>query len=215
VPTAGDHVAINGVSVNLGGSATVASVTLIGGATFSVAANGSRVLRTSALSISDSSKLNLNDNDMIIDYSGGVAASPIGSWSGLGYSGVTGMIARGYNHSAWDGSGLITTMPAARAGLTTLAIAEASQAFGLAGNQTALFSGQTVDATTVLVKYTYAGDLNLDGLVDAGDYGVIDNWAQFPGTGSYANGDFNFDGVIDAGDYGIIDNSIQFQGARL
>jgi hypothetical protein len=60
--------------------------------------------------------------------------------------------------------------------------------------------------------YTYAGDLNFDGLVDAADYGVIDNFVQFPGTSGYANGDFNYDGVIDAGDYGIIDNTIQLQG---
>jgi len=55
----------------------------------------------------------------------------------------------------------------------------------------------------------------LDGLVDAADYGVIDNWVQFPGTSGYANGDINYDGVIDAGDYGIIDNTIQLQGAPI
>ena len=55
-------------------------------------------------------------------------------------------------------------------------------------------------------------DLNLDGLVDAQDYGVIDNWVQFPGTNGYANGDINYDGVIDAADYGIIDHTIQLQG---
>jgi hypothetical protein len=60
--------------------------------------------------------------------------------------------------------------------------------------------------------YTYAGDMNFDGLVDAADYGVIDNWVQFPGTDGYANGDLNYDGVIDAADYGIIDNTIQLQG---
>jgi hypothetical protein len=86
---------------------------------------------------------------------------------------------------------------------------------GIDGNQTALWDGQTVDATTVIVKYTYAGDVNLDGLVDASDYGVIDNFFQFPGTTGYANGDFNYDGVIDASDYGYIDNSFQMQGARL
>jgi hypothetical protein len=60
--------------------------------------------------------------------------------------------------------------------------------------------------------YTYAGDLNLDGRIDAQDYGIIDNFVQFPGTRHYANGDINYDGVIDAVDYGIIDNAIQLQG---
>jgi hypothetical protein len=63
--------------------------------------------------------------------------------------------------------------------------------------------------------YTYAGDLNFDGLVDGADYGTIDNYVQFPGTDGYANGDFNYDGVIDGADYGIIDNTIQLQGAPI
>jgi hypothetical protein len=78
-----------------------------------------------------------------------------------------------------------------------------------------VWHGQVLDATTVIVKYTYAGDVNLDGLVDASDYGTIDNYYQFPGTSGYANGDFNFDGVIDAGDYGLIDNSFQLRGLPL
>jgi hypothetical protein len=60
--------------------------------------------------------------------------------------------------------------------------------------------------------YTYAGDLNLDGRADAQDYGIIDNFVQFPGTFGYAKGDINYDGVIDAADYGVIDNTIQLQG---
>src|SRR5205085_4030787 len=35
-------------------------------------------------------------------------------------------------------------------------------------------SGNTVDANTVIGKYTYFGDLDLDGQVTAGDYGIID-----------------------------------------
>ena len=77
------------------------------------------------------------------------------------------------------------------------------------------FGGVSVDGGDVLVMYSYAGDLNLDGRVDAQDYGVIDNWVQFPGTSGHANGDLNYDGVIDAVDYGYIDNNIQVQDARL
>jgi hypothetical protein len=53
----------------------------------------------------------------------------------------------------------------------------------------------------------------LDGTIDGGDYGVIDNFVQVPGASGYAHGDVNYDGVIDGGDYGIIDNNIQAQGA--
>jgi hypothetical protein len=215
VPGAGDHVSIDGKLVNLGGSATVAGLTLTGGATLSVGANGSRVLRTSGLTIGGTSTLNLNDNDLIVDYDGGVSASPIGSWNGAVYSGVTGLIARGYTYGDWTGDGLVTTTAQARAGVATLAVAEAARLFDLTGSETAMFSGQTVDATTVLVKYTYTGDVNFDGVVDGADYGIIDNWVQFPGTTGYANGDFNHDGVIDGADYGLIDNSFQLQGSPL
>jgi len=216
VPGAGDHVAIDGRSVSLGSGATVAGLALTGGATLSVTANGNRVLRTANLSIGGTSTLNLNDNDLILDYSGGVAASPVGSWNGASYTGVSGLVARGYTYGDWSGGdGLVTTMPQARAGVTTLAVADAARLLGLTGNQTVTFGGQTVDATTVLVKYTYAGDVNLDGVVDGADYGTLDNWIQFPGTAGYMNGDVNFDGVIDGADYGMLDNSIQLQGPPL
>jgi hypothetical protein len=106
-------------------------------------------------------------------------------------------------------------MPDALAGLTTLGIGEAADVLFLQPAATALWNGVTVDATTVIVKYTYTGDANLDGLINASDYGIIDNYYQFPGTTGCTNGDFNFDGVIDAGDYGLIDNGFQLQGPPL
>ena len=100
MPAPGDHVSVAGKAVNVAGNATVATLSLSGGA------NGNHVVRTGALAISDDSTLNLNDNDLIIDYSGavGVRASPIGAWNGASYSGVTGMT-RGYTYGEWTGAG--------------------------------------------------------------------------------------------------------------
>jgi hypothetical protein len=178
-------------------------------------AGGGRVLVVQSLFVDTANKalLDLTDQDMIINYTGG---SPIGSWNGSAYTGITGLLQSAYNFGAWDGStGIRTSMPDAANGLTTLAIGEASDALFISGTETALWNGQTVDATSVLVKYTYAGDLTFDGVVDAADYGVIDNYYQFPGTSGYANGDFTYDGIIDAADYGSIDNSFQLQGPPL
>src|SRR5688572_14436685 len=101
-------------------------------------------------------------------------------------------------------------MPAAgpSSGVTTLAVATADEVFYAGGT----FGGVPVASGDVLVMYTYVGDLNLDGLIDGADYGIIDNYVQFPGTSGYSNGDFNYDGVIDGADYGLIDNAIQLQG---
>jgi hypothetical protein len=60
--------------------------------------------------------------------------------------------------------------------------------------------------------YTYGGDTNFDGKLDADDYGTIDFSVITPAQESgYYNGDFNFDGKVDADDYGVIDFNILAQ----
>ncbi|MEO6435625.1 MAG: Calx-beta domain-containing protein [Tepidisphaeraceae bacterium] len=202
VPTASHAVYISGKSVNLTTSATFAGLTLTGGATLTVASNGNRVLRTSALVVSSNSTLNLNDNDLIVDYS---SVSPVGIWTGGDYNGVTGLVKSGRIVSS-TASGTITT----------LGVAEARDVLGITGNQTALFSGQTVDATSVLVKFTWGGDANLDGKIHIDDYGQIDFNAGSSGSVfGWFNGDFNLDGKINIDDYGIIDFNIAAQGPPL
>jgi hypothetical protein len=163
--------------------------------------------RVSAITVGNGGRLDLTDNKLIV----AGAAGDLGTFNGSTYSGLTGQIASAYNFSSWDGPGILTSMPAAgpTSGITTLAIATADEVFYAGGT----FGGLPVASGDVLVMYTYAGDLNMDGFVDGADYGVIDNYVQFPGTFGYANGDINYDGVIDGADYGVIDNTIQLQGA--
>jgi hypothetical protein len=104
-------------------------------------------------------------------------------------------------------------MADAKAGKTTIGVSTGKQIRNLGETQTSLWGGQTITATSTLAMYTWAGDANLDGTIDAGDYGIIDNFVQVANASGYGNGDFNYDGFIDAGDYGIIDNNIQAQGA--
>jgi predicted outer membrane repeat protein len=171
--------------------------------------HGNRTFFVEQLDLGAGAKLDVGSNALCLDYSG---ASILGAWDGLVYTGVTGLIGSGRNSGAWDGSGIVTSMPDAADGLTTLGVAEASDLLGISTGETTTWNGHTVDATTVIVKYTYAGDANLDGVIDGGDYGVIDNFVQVPSASGYANGDFNYDGVVDGGDYGVIDNNIQAQG---
>jgi hypothetical protein len=163
--------------------------------------------RVTGLVIGADGRLDLTNNKLITE-------TPVGTFTGGGYSGVHGEVARAYHAGAWDRPGLMTSQPDAgpTVGTTTLGVASASQILFIAPTATGTWAGQPVTGTSTLVMYTYAGDLNFDGRVDAQDYGIIDNWVQFPGTSGYANGDINYDGVIDAADYGVIDNTIQLQG---
>jgi len=67
----------------------------------------------------------------------------------------------------------------------------------------------------VLIKYTYYGDANLDGVVDGSDYTRIDSGYITSGSTGWMNGDFNYDGVINGSDYTLIDNAFNTQGAQL
>jgi hypothetical protein len=195
--------------VTISRAQTLQSLDIASGAAARIADGGNNTLITNTLTVAGSGRLDLADNDLLIAYSG---SSPLGS----AYTGIAGMIQSGRTAShTWDGPGIATSMADARSGRTTLGVAEATSLFRLGAGETRVWEGHTVDATTLIVKYTYAGDANLDGQIDAGDYGVIDNFVQVPNASGYANGDFNYDGFIDAGDYGIIDNNIQAQGAAL
>jgi T5SS/PEP-CTERM-associated repeat protein len=137
--------------------------------------------RTSFLQIDPSGLLELTDNNLLVDYS---ATSPISTLISYFTSGQ--MTASG------DASGLPTY----------LAIAESSD-LGLTE-----FNGIAVDDTTVIAKYTYVGDANLDGQVDALDYERIDLAIGNTGVFGTAQGDLNYDGTVDALDYEQIDLNI-------
>jgi len=153
------------------------------------------------LSVSANSKLNLSDNDLILNYSG---ASPM--------SDVFAKIVAGRGATPL---GIYSSMANASGERTTLAVAEASQALDISGAQTAMFSGHTVDATCILIKYTWAGDANLDGIVSGEDYAAIDFNRHVAGASGYYNGDLNYDGIVSGDDYATIDFMMSAQGAPL
>jgi hypothetical protein len=69
------------------------------------------------------------------------------------------------------------------------------------------FAGQSVDSSSILIKYTYAGDADLDGDADGVDIGT---WAtnftgELGGSGSqvWTQGDWDYDGDVDGVDAGL------------
>ena len=119
-------------------------------------------------------RIDLTDNDLVWDYDG---ASPIGSWGGSSYSGAIGLVQTGRGDGSWNGlSGITTSMTDATTGVfTTIAVADASNVLGLSEGQTMEFSGETIDDTTVVFKYTFGGDADLNGELNGDDYFFLDS----------------------------------------
>jgi len=76
------------------------------------------------------------------------------------------------------------------------------------------FAGQTLSGNEILVKFTYFGDADLSGSIDATDYSLIDN-GYVNSLSGWINGDFDYSGSIDATDYALIDNAYVNQAGPL
>jgi hypothetical protein len=136
-------------------------------------------------------KLDLRNNDLIVDYTGSSPQTTIKAQIKTAYAG-----------GAWGGNGLTTTLGGVIVGGTFngktagLGYAEASDL----GSPTS-FNGYAIDGTTLLVKYTMLGDADLDGDVDGLD---VSKWAlNFTGdlggagTKNWVQGDWDYDGDVD------------------
>ncbi len=156
------------------------------------------VLVLGNLSESALGKLDLGKNDMIVH--NGTLGFIVGKLkSGLNLS----------SHGYWNGNG-ITSSAAAAASNTALGVEMNANGSGAALVST--FDGQGVINTDVLVKYTFWGDANLDGVVNGSDYSLIDNGFNNKLT-NWRNGDFNYDGAVNGDDYTLIDNAFNTQNA--
>ena len=198
----GPNLSVNArAAVNFSSSQRLGGLMIFPDIKLTLTPGSAKTLSLATLSLNGT--LDLGDNDMILRNGGETGRAAVSDKIKFGHD------------TDWSGPGIVTSQPSAANGLTTLGVALASSILGISGSQTATWNGQGVSANDVLVMYTYAGDANLDGTIDGGDYGVIDNFVQVPGASGYSNADFNYDGVINGGDYGIIDNNIQAQGAPL
>ncbi|HEV8606137.1 MAG TPA: hypothetical protein VGQ99_12265 [Tepidisphaeraceae bacterium] len=185
------------------------SLTLANNGVAQVVAGGGRVLRLMSLSMSKAI-LDLTDNDLIIQSTSANEAAVLTM--------VNGLIGTGRAAGAWTGNGIVSTAAQANPSRTT-GLAAISNDDGRGGTIKSTFDGQTVDGDTILVKYTYDGDSNLDGDVDADDYARMD--AGFASRGNpgfqsiYRNGNLNYIGSVNSDDYFLIDRAFSGQGAPL
>ena len=155
--------------------------------------------------LANAGTIDVATGNLVVDYDG---SSPLAA--------VRAMLASGCAGGTWDGPGFASSV-AADDVLRLTALGILDNADPEVGGKTT-FEGEPVDATAILVKYTWWGDANLDGVVDANDYDVIDKMfllPPVPDNMGWWTGDFNYDGVIDANDYDRIDRAFLFQTGPL
>lgn len=156
--------------------------------------------------VAKNSKLDLTNNSLILRSDRGTREESLVRLTELIRS------ARNAQSVLWKGYGITTSAAGDYTGLGILL-----NDVGVVGQPMALystFSGQAVDENSVLVKFTYNGDANLDGLINADDYFQVDSGYITQARGWF-NGDFTYDGRIDADDYFLIDSAFIAQGAVL
>ena len=189
--TGEDSVNINGSStlVRFAASQRIGALTVFGGVAQLAAPAGNMVLTATSLNVDDGGRLDLTDEAMIIDYA---AASPIAT--------VQARVTSGYAGGAWNGQGINSSTAAASGGATAVGYAESGQIFTAFP---ATFAGQPVDATAILLKYTFYGDANLDGRVNLQDFNrLAGNFGQSPRR--WSQGDFSYDGRVNLTDFNLL-----------
>ena len=194
---------LGAAEVRFASTMTLGALNVGNGGVASMLADGSRVLVTNAISVNGSGKLDLNNNDLIVEYTG-ASALPL----------VQQLIQVARTGGAWSGAGITSSSARlASPANTTLGVVEASDFKSIYGAD-ATFDGQTIDTSAVLVKYTYYGDTDFNGVVDFDDYSRTDSGFNLGRTGWF-NGDFDLNGVVDFDDYSLIDMAFNTQGAAL
>lgn len=113
----------------------------------------------------------------------------------------------------WTGKGITSSAARAQGGSMT-GIGVIGNGLGGGAAVYDVFGGQAVNDNSVLLKYTWNGDANLDGVVNADDYFLTDS-GYITQIGGWYNGDFNYDGWVNADDYFLIDSAFIGQTGAL
>jgi hypothetical protein len=205
-----------GVNAILTATQHISSLTIGPSAVVRLSAGGAKVLVVNSLSIAQSAgawtgTLDLSDNDLVIHADANTGAQILAR--------TTSQIGSGRNSGAarWQGTGISSGAASIDAtGSTGLGVLLNEKPDGL-GGITALyttFSGQSVGVNDILVKYTYTGDADIDGDIDADDYARID--AGFANhLSEYRDGNFDYVGGINADDFFLIDRAYSSQSTAL
>jgi hypothetical protein len=146
-------------------------------------ASGGSAIHTTTLSLGATGILDTADQDLVVNQ--GV------------FSDIQGLVIAGFGSNS----------------AITSSTSDGSQILALFDNtfvSASDWNGTPISATAVVGKYTYFGDMNIDGQVTGDDYTVIDaNLNTTPLAGlAWLSGDANLDGIVTGDDYTVIDANL-------
>jgi hypothetical protein len=189
------------IDTSFGGSNRLGTLSVGDGATARITAGGTKNVVTGTLTIAGGTTptgtLDVTNNAVIVDYpaAGPSPAADIRAQiiSGRGAPGLLG---------TWDGKGITSSTSAAAADSTSVGYANnADMPLGAVTT----FRGETVDATSVLIRHTRIGDANLDGVVNDDDVTIVGAmYAPGVANANWANGDFDYNGFVDDDDVTLL-----------
>ncbi|MBC8108506.1 MAG: hypothetical protein H7Z14_18115, partial [Anaerolineae bacterium] len=182
------------------GSRLITPLLSVSSGTLALSVDGSSAStsRVGTLSIAAGATMDLVDNDLIA--------------TNTSVATIQSAISNARNGGAWNQTGL--TSSAARNATPknkTLGVLKGSEYIGVAGTN---FDGYNVGSNDTLVKFTYYGDTDFNGLVDFDDYSRVDAGFNNNRTGWF-NGDVDYNGIVDFDDYSLIDQAFNTQSGTL
>ena len=201
----GDLTANSGI-LQVTQSGTLGTLNIGAAGTFGITANGvnsAKVLDTSALSIAAGGTLDLWDNALILrDQTGGTN-------QGTNLSTVQGLVNTAFDNGAWDKPGITSSTVIADLGAYSVLTVMVYDNTVLGVDSFEGINNLQTDngGNQVMLKTTYLGDFDGNGIVNSADYGWLDFYYGYGLT----VGDLNGDGQVNSADYNGIDYGYGYQ----
>ena len=165
--------------------------------------NSAKVLDTSSLSIAAGGTLDLWDNALILrDPTGGVN-------QGANLAMVQGLVNTAFDNGAWDTTGITSSTVIADLGAYSVLTVMVYDNTVLGVDSFEGINNLQTDngGNQVMLKTTYLGDFDGNGIVNSADYGWLDFYYGYGLT----VGDLNGDGQVNSADYNGIDYGYGYQ----